>query len=113
MPNTGNGNSDSFGDNMNEQMIEQIEAIPTETPQGTIVEEQKPAPEDMAAAFFRMQKPRLLMLIEKLSAKQMRRILVNACSYPFVDRAYEPKNETERAVAFLANEMVVNKTIMQ
>lgn len=71
------------------------------------------APEDVAAQFFMMQKSRLFIMLDKLSAKQLRRLLFNVCSYPFVDKQYMPRTEEEKSTAFLVHELMLNKTIMQ
>lgn len=70
-------------------------------------------PEDVAAVFFSMNQKKLSMLLDKLSAKQLRRVIFNACSYPFVDKQYTPRTDEEKSAAYLVHEMVLNKTIMQ
>lgn len=70
-------------------------------------------PEDLAATFFAMQAPKLDNLLNNMSAKQMRRVLFNAVSYPLVDRKYHPRTQEEKDVAYLVGEMVLNRTIMQ
>jgi hypothetical protein len=52
------------------------------------------------------------MLIDQMSVRQMRRLIFNACSYPFVDREYQPRTEEEKSAAYLVHEMMLNKTIM-
>lgn len=105
---------------MNEKLIEEIEntpvdgaETPSELPEGTVVEQQAKSPADMAAVFFKMQQPRLNFIINKLSAKQMRRVIFNATSYPFVAKEYQPRDEDEKAAAYLIHEMMLNKTVMQ
>jgi hypothetical protein len=82
---------------------------------GTITEAPPvpPAPEDLAAAFFRLQGPRLKELLSKLNAKQLRRVVLNACSYPFTEKAYNPRTQTEKQTLYLIHEMVLNRSIMQ
>lgn len=69
-------------------------------------------PEDVAAAFFRMERPRLQALLSQMSAKQMRRVMLYVCSYPFVDGVYRPKDNEEK-VAVILDRMLYNKAIMQ
>lgn len=80
---------------------------------GTTQQVDTHTPADAAAAFFGMQKTKLAMLLENMSAKQMRRILMNACSFPFVDKQYTPRTDEERSAAYLVGEMLTNRMIMQ
>jgi hypothetical protein len=82
-----------------------------EEPKVTVQEAHKP--EDIAAAFFRLNKAKLERQLVNMSAKQMRRLLMNVCSYPFVDKAYMPKDDEERQIAHTVHEMLLNRTIMQ
>jgi hypothetical protein len=108
----------------NDEMVELQQATPLEdnnteaelSPaeiESRLVEQQGKTPADMAAIFFKMHQPRLNMIINQLSAKQLRRVIFNATSYPFVSREYAPRDENEKAAAFLMSEMMLNKAIMQ
>ena len=96
---------------LGDRVMEDNKAEPT----GTITEAPPvpPASEDLAASFFRLEQPRLKILLSKLTSKQLRRVIFNASSYPFVDKAYNPRTDTERQAAYLVSEMVTNKMIMQ
>lgn len=80
-------------------------------PEYTKKEQHDPA--DLAATFFKMQAPRLDRLLDKMSAKQLRRLIFNAVSYPLVDRKYAPRVQEEKDAAYLVAEMVFNRAIMQ
>lgn len=69
--------------------------------------------EDIAAVFFKMQQPRLKILLSKMSSKQLRRVIFNAVSYPMVEKEYAPRTKEERDALYLVHEMTLNKTIMQ
>lgn len=109
---------------MNDQVVEEIEKLPVEednkaslVPEGTgkiaVSTQEKPNPEDLAAVFFKGQKPKLLALLANMSAKQMRRVFYNACAYPLVENYHLPRTKEERDLLYLAHEMVLNKTVMQ
>lgn len=69
--------------------------------------------EDIAAAFFRLNEAKLVHQLDKLSIKQLRRVLYNACAYPFVKEDYKPETTEEQDCAYVVHEMMLNKTIMQ
>lgn len=108
---------------MNEQLVEETqqlelalenteESLLKEGLEGKVSVDEKHAPEDIAAAFFKLNKAKLERLIANLSAKQMRRVIMNACSYPFVDKEYLPRTQEEKQTAYTVSEMMLNKTIM-
>lgn len=70
-------------------------------------------PEDIAAAFFQRSKPVLKKLLGTMSAKQMRRFVMHVGSYPHHDKGDLPRTEEEKKAAYILNEMMFNKTIMQ
>lgn len=103
----------------NDELVEQVEAIPVadeslvkEGDQRVIVQDQH-KPEDIAAAFFKLNKAKLERQLSQLSAKQLRRVIFNSCSYPFVDKEYKPRTDEEKQVAYTVSEMMLNRTIMQ
>ena len=98
---------------MEDNMLKENNVEPELT--GTITEAPPvpPAPEDLAAAFFRLQGPRLKELLVKLNAKQLRRVVINACSYPFTEKEYNPRTPNEKQALYLIHEMVLNRSIMQ
>jgi hypothetical protein len=100
---------------MNEDMVESIVKLEEgeHLPAGEIVQTPSYSEADIAASFFSMQAPRLDKLLNKMSAKQLRRLIFNASSYPLVDRKYNPKTQDERDAAYLIAEMVLNRSIMQ
>lgn len=69
-------------------------------------------PEDIAAAFFKKEKPRLRGLLMNMSAKQIRRFVMHVAAFPMHDAGDNPKTDAERRAAYLFNEMVTNKTLM-
>lgn len=98
---------------MNEQLVEEIEKLQTEDSTTTVAVQDTHKPEDVAAAFFKLNSNKLELLLDKLSAKQLRRVIFNACAYPFVDVKYNPRTDEERQTAYVVHEMMLNKTIMQ
>lgn len=69
-------------------------------------------PEDIAAAFFMKEKPRLKFLLKNLSAKQLRRVIMNVASFPLTDPGDLPKTKEEKDVAYIFSEMTLNKSVM-
>lgn len=110
---------------MNEDQVEEIEKLPVEdnnvnaslVPEGTgkiaVSTQEKPNPEDLAAVFFKGQKPKLQAILAGLSAKQLRRVVYNAVAYPLVEKFMLPRTKEERDALYLIHEMVLNKTVMQ
>ena len=70
------------------------------------------SPEDLAAAFFKKEKPHLKMLLQKMSAKQLRRFVMNVAAFPLVDKGDLPQTEEEKQAAYIFSEMSLNKTLM-
>src|SRR4051812_1389445 len=94
-------------------MVEEIMKLPEEN--GNEVEvkvDNTHKPEDIAAAFFKMQKIKFEGLISKLAPYQLRRAIMNVVSYPFTDKEYLPETEEEKQFAYLAHEMMLNKVMM-
>lgn len=86
--------------------------LPLVEPTEVKVQEQH-NPEDVAAAFFGMQKAKYQTLLAKMAPYQLRRAIMNAVSYPFVDKEYLPETDEEKQFAYLTGELMLNKTIMQ
>lgn len=86
----------------------QIDAV-----EGKITEQETHKPEDVAAAFFKLEKTKFQALLAKMAPYQLRRAIMNAVSYPFVDKEYNPETEEEKQFAYLTHELMLNKTIMQ
>lgn len=70
-------------------------------------------PEDIAAAFFKKEKNSLINLLKTLSAKQMRRTLMHVVSYPMIGPGEIHLSDVEKRCAYLINEMMFNKNVMQ
>jgi len=69
-------------------------------------------PEDIAAAFFKKEKPHLKLLLTKMSAKQLRRFVMNVAAFPLVDPGDLPKTPEEKQAAYIFSEMTLNKSLM-
>lgn len=101
----------------NEEMVELQQEAPladVEVPatEGKVTQQEVHQPEDIAAAFFKLNQAKLERQLSNLSSKQLRRVIFNACSYPFVDKEYKPRTEEEKQVAYVIHELMLNKTIM-
>jgi ribosomal protein S6 len=83
-----------------------VEKALTEDPTGT--------PADKAAAFFQRSVEDLEKLIDNMSHRALKRMILNVATYPFLDREYTVKKDsTEFKASYRFNEMVWHKTIMQ
>lgn len=71
------------------------------------------SPADIAAAFFMMQGPKLARNLEKMSVKQLRRMIMYVASFPLNDKTFKPKTDKEASAAYTFNEMTFNRAIMQ
>jgi hypothetical protein len=71
-------------------------------------------PADKAAAFFQMSALKLKSLIDNMSLRELKRMVMNVGTYPYLDRNYEvKKGSVEEKATYCFNEMVWQKTIMQ
>lgn len=69
-------------------------------------------PEDLAAAFFMKEKPRLKFLLKNLSAKQLRRVIMYVASHPLTDPGDMPRTKDEKDAAYIFSEMSLNKSVL-
>lgn len=69
-------------------------------------------PEDAAAAFFAMNEKRFVNLLSKTSLKGLKRVIYNVATYPIGLRNVTLQ-EDEKELAYIFNEMVLNRSIMQ
>lgn len=69
-------------------------------------------PEDVAAAFFKKEKPVLKMLLSKMSAKEIRRTVMNAAAFPLIDKGDVPTTPEGKRAVLLIEEMLMNKSLM-
>lgn len=92
-----------------------IEEIQLASPSADEVDKQlmgKESPEDIAAAYFSLNQPKLKKAIDQMSLRQIRRLFWNLASYPFVPEEQKLKSDEEKSAFYVANEMISNKTIM-
>lgn len=90
------------------ELVEQVmvDKALKEDPTGT--------PGDKAAAFFQRSVVELKSLLEDMSLREIKRMILNVATYPFLDRNYEvKKGSIEAKASYRFNEMVWQKTIMQ
>ena len=76
-----------------------------------VTEQDTHTPADVAAVFFMRNKGILKQNLDKLSLRQIKRVLFAIAAYPLAGE-YNPKSDEEKAVAYLINEMMFNKSIM-
>lgn len=70
-------------------------------------------PADIAAAFFKMNYPRLKGLLGTLSRRQVERAVICAAAYPLVPEGYAPRSKEEHQLARSIEQMVLTKMIME
>lgn len=70
-------------------------------------------PEDVAAAFFKMEQPKFKKLIESLSHRQLKRLVFQLVSGPLVQQQYVATSEEEKRAYYLGDQMIYNRMIMQ
>lgn len=71
------------------------------------------SPADMAAAFYSLEQPRLKILVDDMSLRQIRRLFWNLVSYPFIKPENSLIDEVEKKAFYIAEQMMSNKAIMQ
>lgn len=98
-----------------EQTVEQQapKAKPTREELEQQIKQNPHSPEDSAAAFFMKNQNLLRNAVNAMSSKQLRRFLYNLVSYPHVETGKEVKSQLEKEALHVANEMVMNKAVMQ
>jgi hypothetical protein len=69
-------------------------------------------PEDLAAAFFRQNYPRVKALLGKLSKRGIERAVMCAAAYPLVPEGYKWRSEEERQLAWSLEQMIACKALM-
>lgn len=69
-------------------------------------------PEDIAAAFFKQNFPRVKGLLAKLSKRGIQRAVICAAAYPLVPDGYKPKDEDEHKLAWALEQMIACKSMM-
>lgn len=108
-------NEQTFTDETYAQQLETVEPV-AEQPVVLTKPDYTPgslgSPADLAGAFFRKEKPVLKALLANLSAKQLRRVFMNAAAFPFTDAGDVPRTEVEKKAAYIFSEMTMNKCLM-
>lgn len=83
-----------------------VEKALAEDPSGT--------PGDKAAAFFQKSAAELEVLVNHLSLRALRRMVMFVSTHPFTDKQYNiRKDSVEGKAAYRFDEMIWHKTIMQ
>lgn len=71
-------------------------------------------PYDKAAAFFQKSAIDLEILLNNMSLRALKRMIMNVATYPYLDRNYTvKKGSNEEKASYRFNEMIWQKTIMQ
>lgn len=68
--------------------------------------------EDIASAFFLKNKNHLKALIGKMSAKQLRRTIMNSGSYPFTAAGEQPRTKEEKEATHIFGQMAHLKAMI-
>jgi|GEM_PF-5827868 hypothetical protein len=69
-------------------------------------------PEDLAAAFFKQNYPRVKRLLGTLSRRGVERAVMCAAAYPLVPAGYKWQSEEERELAWALEQMIACKALM-
>lgn len=78
-----------------------------------IVDQNPHGPEDIAAVFFQRHTPVFINAVNKLSFRQLKRVLINLTLGPLAPREYLPSKEIEKHAAYIGNELIFERVIMQ
>lgn len=70
-------------------------------------------PEDVSAQFFFLYHPKFSARLNKLSSRQLRRIINALVKFPLEKDDYDPKNEDEREAFMLGDRLLTSKYVMQ
>lgn len=70
-------------------------------------------PADIAAAFFMRQEPKFIQLVNQLSNRGLRRLIMHLALGELANREYPLKDETEKSASYIGNELIFNRVIMQ
>lgn len=70
-------------------------------------------PEDLAAAFFKLEYPKFVAMLNCLSMNELIRLCINLAGNEFVPDKNKLKTEKEKKAYYIGNQMVHNRAIMQ
>lgn len=71
------------------------------------------APEDLAAAFFTLNHKRLIQGLNHMSKRQLIRVCYHLAAMGLKDVKADLKDDIEKRCAYVMNEMIYNRVIMQ
>ena len=83
----------------------------TDTP--TEMKPEDYSPEDLAAAFFTLNHKRLLQGLSHMSKRQLIRVCYHVCCMGLQDTKAQLQDDVEKRCAYVMNEMITNRVIMQ
>lgn len=99
-------------------LASEIQKVNPELLENAMIEKEKQQqnpmgnPEDLAAAFFQKNFPRIKYLMKNLSKRAIERAVVCASAYPLVPGGYKPKDKAETELAWAIEQMVACKVMM-
>lgn len=106
-------NQDSAAVNL-EQATVSPEALEKGMVAKELAEDPTGTPADKAAAFFQRSAIDLNVLLNQMSLRALKRMVLNVATYPYLERDYTvKKGSTEEKASYRFNEMVWQKTLMQ
>jgi hypothetical protein len=105
-------------DSNQDQTLESVTVDPNQLEQAMVekalAEDPSGTPADKAAAFFQRSAHDLVILLDQMSLRAIKRMVMNVATYPYLDRDYTVKRgSVEDKASYRFNEMVWQKTIMQ
>lgn len=70
-------------------------------------------PEDIAAAFFKLEYPRFKAMLDTLSRNELERLCLNLAGGELVPIQNQLKSEKEKTAYYIADQMIFNRVIMR
>ena len=84
-----------------------------ETTEALVQQDMTHKPEDIAAAFFMRQEPKFIQLVDKLSLRAAKRLIMHLALGPLANKDYKLNTDEEKSAAYIGNELIFNRVIMQ
>ncbi len=102
---------------MSEDQIKEISVYSPEVLEQKMLEKNEQSsgignPEDLAAAFFKQNYPRLKNIVNNISRNGLERAVICAAAYPLVPDGYKVKTDDEKFLSHVLEQMVYSKIMM-
>lgn len=104
----------NYNEGITTMIDQQGPSVPETTEQlENIIKTEQNKAEDVAAAFFSLEYPRYVTLINQMSQKEMKRLLIHLAAGELAKENKPLVTELEKQAFYVGNEMIRNRTIMQ